>query len=171
MGNHPFCVFHFKIDIRNTYVQEREKHATEAQKYDISVEETLISQLVEVYMTEISKKIIFHDMTGTACGPVNFATIDAELTIQDGTETVYIFGDWDTESCEIRCMAVRNSIFDICEKVANDKENIDLLTAERNEIESEKIADDDKYQDYYTEIKRMISKEMASHGYKPDFTD
>ena len=123
-------------------------------------------------MHEINRRISFNDEAGTACGPVNFATIDAEIAIQDGTETVYVFGEWVSEAYdEIHCMAVRESMFDVCARLKNNAEDIDELAAEREHIEAGRITDDEKYRNFYTEITNMITKEMEAHGYKPDFDD
>lgn len=164
-------VFFISKLIRNTYAPERKKHDTEAQKYDISEKETLAIKLMEVIMIEISRNSIYNDLSGSACGSVNIVFVDAEIVLRDEAETVYFFGEWDSELCESRCMSTRKSMLDICARLTNNADDIDLLTAERRRIESERIADDDKYQNYYTEIKRMISKEMSSHGYKSVFTD
>lgn len=118
---------------------------------------------------EISRRISFRETTASACGPVSIASIDAEIAVQDGPETVYIFGEWVSEMCdEIRCMAVRESMFDVSEKFDNGAEDLDTLIAERERIEAGRIIDDEKYQNLCVEITDMIKKEMEDHGYKTE---
>ena len=121
-------------------------------------------------MIEISRNSIYNDLSGTACGPVNIVFVDAEIELRDGSETVYIFGEWDSESCEIRCMTIRKSMLAICRRLKKS-DDINLLTDERRQIESERIFDDEKYRNFYTEIRNMITKEIVAHGYKPGFND
>lgn len=118
---------------------------------------------------EISRRISYKETIASACGPVSIASIDAEIAVQDGPETVYIFGEWVSEACdEIRCMAVRESMFNVSEKFDNGAEDLDTLIAERERIEAGRIIDDEKYLNLYAEITDMVRKELDDHGYKTE---
>ena len=143
-------------------------------------------------MTEISRRTFFGEDGGMACGPMCITEIDAEITVQDGSEVWYLFAQWvDAADDTIDYEASKESLFDvyvsimqiddyvdeIMENADEDddidegvlsEERYDMLMEKRDSIEAEEIGEDSRFSDYRKHLKQMILQVMEEHDIDPE---
>ena len=123
-------------------------------------------------MKEISRRSMFNIEEGMACGPVSTATADAEITIDNNGDRVYLHGQWiDELGGEIFYEATKESIYDIYEKLYKKEGNFDELMAECDRVNKDAIQNVEIYNYYFEEIKKMISYELDKHDIEFDFDE
>lgn len=125
-------------------------------------------------MEEISRRIMFNEEEGMACGPISLTSIDAEIVVEDEKDgTVFLHGEWVLEAGDEICYDVtKRSIYDIHEKLVNCEDGFDELIMERDEIrEKESLEDKERYASYLDEITKMIRDEIQKQGYEFDNED
>ena len=119
-------------------------------------------------MKEISRRIMFNQEDGIACGPVSLKSIDAEIVVEDEKDgIVFLHGEWVLEAGDdILYDATKRSVYDIHEKIENNEEDFDKLIKERDDIrEKESLEDKERFVTYFDEIKNMIRDEVEKQGY------
>lgn len=121
-------------------------------------------------MKEISRKSMYHEENGIACGPVSVTAIDAEIVVDDKDKNVYLHAQWVDEASSYLLLEVtRESTYDIYEKLNDaDGDEFNKLIAERDRICKDQIKDNSQYALYFEELKKMIMKEMEIHNIECD---
>lgn len=125
-------------------------------------------------MKEISRRRMYNEDEGMACGPVSITSIDAEIVVEEENgRRVYLHAQWaDMGGDMIAYEANTESIYDAYEKMfrAEDDDGIMAASDERDRIENEcAIEDDDRFRPFYDELKRMILEEMEARGIRGYF--
>lgn len=121
-------------------------------------------------MKIVSRKSMYHEDYGMACGPIGITAIDAEIVVDDNGQKVYLHAQWVDEAADIILYeATSESVYDVYKKLNSGKGNFDDLIAERDRITAVKIEDGAKYQPYYEKLKKMIIAKMEEHDIEPDF--
>ncbi len=118
-------------------------------------------------ITEVSRRSMYHEDYGMACGPVSSASIVTEIVVDVDGKYVYLHGEWvDLAGDDYYFEATAESLYDAFEKMNNatdDKAFQDAL-AERDRIGQGCIQDDSLFGPFYEEMKQMIHREMDAHG-------
>ena len=123
-------------------------------------------------MKEISRRSMYHEDEGMACGPVSMATADAEIVIDNNGDKVYLHGQWiDELGDEIFYEATKESTYDIYEKFNKKEGDDDELLAEYDRVANNAIQNVEIYNCYFEEIKKMIFEELDKHGIVIDFDE
>ncbi len=117
--------------------------------------------------TEVSRRIMYHEDTGMACGPVSMTTIDAEIVLEKDGKKIYLHGQWvDQAGDEILYEATEESLYDVYEKL--HEEETDELMEEINRRQGKQIEEDSCFETWYRELKQMILAEMKAHGWESE---
>lgn len=113
-------------------------------------------------MEEVSRKSMINRLDGNY--GVGVTAIDAEIVVRDNGKVVYLHAQWVDAVDEISYDATEKSVYDIYEKLNENKVNDELLLAERDEIEKSNMVDFEKYRDLYAdELEKMIYDEAKRH--------
>ncbi len=119
---------------------------------------------------EVSRRSMYYEDRGMACGPVRLMTIDAEIVLDDNGKTVYLHGQWvNLAGDEIYHAAYSESAYDVYARLnKSDNDGDDSLDVDEDadvtKIEEAKIEDDSRYESFYKEMEKMIHNEMKEHG-------
>ncbi len=125
-------------------------------------------------ITEISRRSLYHEDEGLACGPVASAAVITEIVLDVDGQRVFLHGEWvDLAGDDCYFEANTESLFDAYAKMfdAETEEDEENAIAERDRISEGKIEDDSIFEPYYTEMKQMIRNEMEAHGIECDCED
>lgn len=125
-------------------------------------------------ISEISRRSMYHEVRGIACGPIGLTVIDAEIVVDVDDQRVFLHGQWiDEVGDQIHFEAHKESIYDAYEKLItamNDEEEEKSL-AERDRIDKGRIKSDSIFKPFYEELKQMIIDEMEAHDIENYFDD
>lgn len=126
-------------------------------------------------MYEVSRRSMYHEDEGIACGPASITAIDAEIVVDVDGQRIYLHGQWvDAAGDDILFEANTESVYDAYEKfynAADDDDDEQKALAECDRIGQGRIKDDPCYKSYYAELKQMIIDEMEAHDIEPCFDD
>ena len=113
---------------------------------------------------EISRRSRYEYDEGIACGPVSTTLIEAEITIEEDGQLIYLYAQWVDAADEIYFIAAKESAYGISERImkAETQEEQDKLFEEFNRIDKEKLADDDRFKEYYNELEAMVVEEAKA---------
>ncbi len=125
-------------------------------------------------MTEISRRSLYHEDEGLACGPVASVAVMTEIVVDVDGRRVFLHGEWvDIAGDNCYFEADTESLFDAYVKLfdAETEDAEENAIAERDRISEGKIEDDSVFEPYYAEMERMIRDEMKAHGIECDCED
>ena len=124
-------------------------------------------------ITEISRRSMYHEDEGMACGPVSSTAIMAEIVVEVDGQRIFLHGEWVDIAGEYYFEATTESLFDAYEKMLNaeNEEDEQEALAERDRISEAKIKDDSIFESYYAEMEQMIHDEMKAHGIEYFYED
>ena len=122
---------------------------------------------------EISRRSMYHEDEGMACGPVSSTAIMTEIVVDVDGQRVFLHGEWVDIAGDYYFEANTESLFDAYEKMLNaeNEEDEQEALAERDRISEGKIKDDSIFEPYYSEMEQMIHDEMKAHGIEFFFED
>lgn len=124
-------------------------------------------------ITEISRRSMYHEDEGMACGPVSSTAIMAEIVVEVDGQRIFLHGEWVDIAGDYYYEATTESLFDVYEKMLNaeNEEDEQEALAERDRISEAKIKDDSIFESYYAEMEQMIHDEMKAHGIEYFYED
>lgn len=124
---------------------------------------------------EISRRVMYHEDGGLACGPIFICAVHAEILLDNDGNKEYIYGEWVSEAGdEIYYQLSEKSFYDIFERIykAKSQSEEDRILAEKDKIPcTEPDEDDPVYKPFMDELKKMIIREMEENGLEPDFDE
>lgn len=115
---------------------------------------------------EISRRSIYDEDDGLACGPAGSTAIEAEIVVEMDGQRYYLHGEWVDIAGDYNFEANTESFCAAYEKymsAANEDEKQKAID-ECNRISDGRIADDSIFEPFYAELKQMIHDEMTAHG-------
>ena len=117
-------------------------------------------------ITEISRRSMYHEEVGFACGPVSCTSIITEIVVDVDGKQVFLHGEWVDLAGDYYFEATTESLFELYEKMDNaaDEDEFQKALDERDRIGKDCIADDSDFEPFYEEMKKMIWEEMDAHG-------
>lgn len=123
-------------------------------------------------INEISRRSIYHEDEGMACGPASATAIMAEIVLDVDGQRVFLHGEWVDIVGDFYYEADMESLFDAYEKLFNAKsDGEEKAIEERDRIIEGRIKDDSIFKPYYVELEKMIRDEMENHGIEYFFED
>ena len=124
-----------------------------------------MSQIIEV-----SKRVLYHEDDGLACGPSGMIAIDTEIVLNVDDQRVFLHGQWISETGSIYFEATSESIYDAYVAIYNakDEKGWEEAISERDRIELGKLKNDSQFEKYYNEMELMIAAEKKAHGIESD---
>ena len=124
-------------------------------------------------ITEISRRSMYHEDEGMACGPVSSTAIMAEIVVEVDGQRIFLHGEWVDIAGDYYYEATTESLFDVYEKMLNaeNEEDEQEALAERDRISEAKIKDDSIFESYYAEMEQMIHDEMKAQGIEYFYED
>jgi len=124
-------------------------------------------------ITEISRRSMYYEDEGMACGPVSSTAIIAEIVVAVNDQRIFLHGEWVDIAGEYYFEATTESLFDAYEKMLNAENEEDEQKAieERDQISEGRIKDDSIFAPYYSEMEQMIHDEMKAHGIEYFYED
>ncbi len=124
-------------------------------------------------ITEISRRSLYHDDEGIACGPVSSTAIMTEIVVDVDGQRVFLHGEWVDIAGDYYYEATTESLFDVYVKMLNAENGEDEQKAieERDRISEGRIKDDSIFAPYYSEMEQMIHDEMKAHGIEYFYED
>ena len=124
-------------------------------------------------ITEVSRRSMYHEDEGIACGPASSTAIIAEIVIDVEGQRIFLYGEWVDISGDYYFEANNESLFDVSEKMLNAESEEDEQKAieERDRISAGSIKDDSIFEPYYAELKQMIHDEMKANGIEYFYED
>ena len=124
-------------------------------------------------ITEVSRRSMYHEDDGIACGPASSTAIMAEIVVDVDGQRVFLYGEWVDIVGDYGFEATTESLFDAYEKMLNAENEDDeqIAIAERDRISEGRIKDDSVYEPYFSEMKQMIHDEMKAHGIEYFYED
>ena len=124
---------------------------------------------------EISRRVMYHEDGGMACGPIFISAVHAEILLDNDGKKEYIYGEWVSEAGDdILYQVSEKSFYDIFERIykAKSRKEEDRILADRDKIPcTEPDEDDPVYKPFMGELKKMIIREMEEHGLEPYFDE
>ena len=116
-------------------------------------------------ITEVSRRSLYNEDEGIACGPASSTAILAEIVVDVDGQRLFLYGDWVDISGEYYYEATSESLFDVYVKlfIAESEEDEQEAIAERDRISGERIKEDSIFKPYYAELEQMIHDEMKAH--------
>ena len=117
-------------------------------------------------MKEISRRSMYYEEEGMACGPVGIAAIDAEIVVEmNNGQKVYLSAQWvDAAGDEIYYQATKASAYEYYLKLHGcDFEESQELIEEKNKVEEDRVEDNPEFAPFYEELKQMVYKEMRDN--------
>ncbi len=116
-------------------------------------------------ITEISRRSLYHEDEGVACGPFSITAITAEIVLDVDGSPVHLYGEWTDVGGDYSFEATTECLFDAIEKmtqtVDKDEERAALAEIERIRLGS---VSDAAFEPYYAQLEQMIHDEMDAHG-------
>ena len=70
-------------------------------------------------ITEISRRSMYHEDEGIACGPVSSTAIMAEIVLDVDGQRIFLHGEWVDIAGDYYYEATTESLFDAYEKMLN----------------------------------------------------
>ncbi len=118
----------------------------------------------------IERRVRYSEDTGLTCGAFDESSIDAELILEDQGKQVCLYAQWTDQMPEvIRTVAVPESLYEICLRLADRDADWEALAVERNRILQVRLSDTvakEKYGAYLKELREMVAAEAEAHGYR-----
>lgn len=124
-------------------------------------------------ITEVSRRSMYKEDEGIACGPASSTAIIAEIVIDVEGQRIFLYGEWVDIAGDYYFEANNESLFDVSEKMFNAESEEDEQKAieERDRISAGSIKDDSIFEPYYAELKQMIHDEMKANGIEYFYED
>lgn len=128
-------------------------------------------------ITKTSRRSMYHEDDGIACGPCGVTAVDAEIVVDDGNITVFLHGQWvDAAGDEVFFEATKESTYDVYARINNNEGDFEENLAVRDRISEEGLGDwfpgcdiKERYAEQYAEIVEMIKAELVRHGHECSF--
>ena len=124
---------------------------------------------------EISRRSMYHEEGGMACGPMFICAVHAEILLDHDGKKEYIYGEWvDQAGDEIYYQLSDKSVYELFERIYKTKKSSEenKILAEKDKIPHKNPKrEDPAYKPFMEEIKQMIIKEMEVHGLEPYFDE
>ncbi len=121
---------------------------------------------------EISRRSMYHEDEGMACGPASATAIMAEIVLDVDGQRIFLHGEWVDIVGDYYYEADTESLLDAYEKLFNaNRDEEEKAIEERDRIIEGRIKDDSIFEPYYVELEQMIHNEMDDHGIDYFFED
>ena len=124
---------------------------------------------------EISRRAMYHEDGGLACGPIFLFAVHAEIQLDHDGKKEYIYGERvSAAGDEIYYQLSEESIYDAFQKIykaKSQKEENRLVAAKDKIASTEPDEDDPVYGPFMKELKQMIAQEMEKNGLEADFDE